>query len=264
MPLGALHLHSTYSDGEFTLPELREVLRSAGCRFACVTDHADYFDEVLLQRYVDECLTLSDEGFRFIPGLEYPCEQRLHIVGYGATKLTASSDPCEVIEHIESAGGIAVVAHPQDALFDWIASLDRVPQGLEVWNSKYDGRYAPRASTFDLLRRLHERRPDCRAFYGQDLHWRKQYRGLMTEVRCEDNSPSSVLPALAAGAFVGVKETLRLPSDGAVSQEWLMRSQRGRQMSVRLRQLLKRGKAIADRVGIRIPAAVKAQARRTF
>ena len=37
---GALHIHSTWSDGEFTLSELRHILVGAGCRFACVTDHA--------------------------------------------------------------------------------------------------------------------------------------------------------------------------------------------------------------------------------
>ena len=31
---GALHIHSTYSDGDFTLEELRGIFVRAGCRFA--------------------------------------------------------------------------------------------------------------------------------------------------------------------------------------------------------------------------------------
>jgi aryl-alcohol dehydrogenase-like predicted oxidoreductase len=49
--------------------------------------------------------------------------------------------------------------------------FDPLPDGIEVWNSKYDGRYAPRPGTFEMLARTKVRRPDVRAFYGQDLHW---------------------------------------------------------------------------------------------
>ena len=51
---GAIHLHSTYSDGEFTLSELREVMISAGCDFVCMTDHAESFDDEKLEAYVRE------------------------------------------------------------------------------------------------------------------------------------------------------------------------------------------------------------------
>ncbi len=57
-----------------------------------------------------------------------------------------------------------------------------LPRGLETWNSKYDGRYAPRPGTFDLLLRVRERRPDMLAFFGQDLRWKQQFRGLFTEL----------------------------------------------------------------------------------
>ena len=56
---GALHIHTTYSDGDFTLSELRDVLMAAGCRFACVTDHAEYFDAGKLDKYRDERTALA-------------------------------------------------------------------------------------------------------------------------------------------------------------------------------------------------------------
>ena len=84
---GAIHIHSTYSDGEFTLPELRDVFRSAGCAFVCMTDHAEAFDAESLHRYQAECEALSDGSFCFIAGLEYGCEQKMHILGYGARRL---------------------------------------------------------------------------------------------------------------------------------------------------------------------------------
>src|SRR5262245_9182741 len=68
---GAVHIHSTYSDGEFTLAELRQVFRTAGCDFVCTTDHAEDFDENKLRAYADECTSLSDDHFRLVAGLEY-------------------------------------------------------------------------------------------------------------------------------------------------------------------------------------------------
>ena len=52
---GAMHIHSTYSDGEFTLPELREVFLAEGCAFVCMNDHAEYFDQESIQLYLREC-----------------------------------------------------------------------------------------------------------------------------------------------------------------------------------------------------------------
>ena len=59
--------------------------RAAGCPFACVTDHAEAFDDVRLEAYRRECDEQSDERFRFIAGLEYGCEGRMHVLGYGVT-----------------------------------------------------------------------------------------------------------------------------------------------------------------------------------
>jgi hypothetical protein len=261
---GALHIHSTYSDGEFTLAELREILMAAGCRFACVTDHADWFDEGSVRAYVDEMKALSDDRFHFVPGLEFPCHERMHIVGYGVAMLVDTMDPSAVIRHIETCGGVAVIAHPKDLHFDWIASLDAVPGGLEVWNSKYDGRYAPRAGTFDLLRRLQERRPDVRAFYGLDLHWRTQYRGLTVDVDVDAASDAALLAALRAGRYRGEKDGLSLPSSGVLPPSLLSRMGRAHRRSEQMRACLKSMKKLADRLGLRVPAGLKAHARRVM
>ncbi|MGH9348983.1 MAG: PHP domain-containing protein [Vicinamibacterales bacterium] len=261
---GALHIHSRYSDGELTLGELRGVYAAAGCRFACVTDHADWFDEESVNTYVEECAALSDDRFQLISGLEFPCFERMHIVGYGVTRLVDTMDPAQVIEHIDACGGVSVVAHPKDRHFEWIERFDTLPDGLEVWNSKYDGRYAPRAGTFALLGRLQARRPGLRAFYGQDLHWRTQYRGLMVHVEAEAPAREVVLDALRAGAFHGEKDGVRLPSDGVLPEAVLRGMERAHRRSDRLRTVLKTLKGAADRLGLRVPAPIKAQARRVM
>jgi hypothetical protein len=261
---GALHVHSVYSDGEFTLPELRQTLQEEGCAFAFVADHAQYFDEVKLAEYGRELERLSDSTFTFVPGLEFECEKRLHIVGYGAQFLLAADDPEEVIGALEAKHAVAVIAHPKTELFSWIESFGRLPSGIEVWNSKYDGRYAPRAETFGLLSRLQARRTDLRAFYGQDLHWRHQYRGLHVDVAAASNTAGDLLDALRKGNFSAAVHGMRLPSTGALSEEQLLMFSRAQRRSDRVRHLMRATKRVTDRIGLSIPAALKSQARRIF
>src|SRR5262245_61141110 len=103
---GAIHLHSVYSDGEFTLAELREALVAAGCPFACMTDHAEYFNRLMTRDYVAECASLSDDRFRFIPGLEYSCYEGMHVLGLGVTEAAGTRDPQDVIRLTRERGGV--------------------------------------------------------------------------------------------------------------------------------------------------------------
>jgi hypothetical protein len=261
---GAIHCHSTYSDGECTLAELREIFLAQGADFVCMTDHAEFFDADKLKAYVEECEALSDERFRFIAGLEYECEQRMHILGYGVTSLAGTIDPQGVIRHIEAAGGVSVIAHPMDSMFPWIETFESLPFGIETWNSKYDGRYAPRSGTFHLLNRLRERKPEMRAFYGTDLHWRHQFRGLFNILRCETLTRDSVLSAMRSGDYSGVKGDFELPSSGELSEATLARFERINGRYHHWRNLLKKAKKMSGRLGKKLPAPIKSQLRKIF
>ncbi|HZQ95044.1 MAG TPA: PHP domain-containing protein [Candidatus Sulfotelmatobacter sp.] len=261
---GVLHAHSNYSDGEFTLPELRNIFMAEGCSFLCITDHAEYFDPESIQSYVHECESLSDEKFRIVPGLEYRCEREMHILGYCATRLNDSTNPEQIIRHIDSQQAISVIAHPRNDFFDWIETFQALPQGIETWNSKYDGRYAPRPGTFALLQRLKKRAPGMHAFYGQDLHWKHQFRGLYVMLDCDSLRVDAIRNALAAGAYSGQKDELQLPSDGMLPPELLAEFGRVQARSRSLWSFLKNGKRQLDRLGIRVPDSVKAQLRRIF
>jgi hypothetical protein len=262
--VGALHVHSTYSDGEFTLSELRDLFLAAGCRFVCLADHAPWFDQDKLGAYLAECRARSDGQFCFVPGLEYSCAGRMHIVGLGMTDLIDSADPAQVIAGIAARNGISYVAHPRDEAFPIIEAFDLLPDGIEVWNSKYDGRYAPRPGTFALLDRLRARRGDLLAFYGQDLHWRRQFRGLTTRVDCDAVDKDALLGAIRRGAYTGLRGRLELPSDGALPKLTMERFSRAQSRSRTMRLFVGRAKALADRSGVVIPKAMKAQLRRIF
>jgi len=261
---GATHIHSTYSDGEFSLSEIRDIYVASGCSFVCMTDHAEYFDEARLEAYVKECRFLSDERFEFIAGLEFTCDRRMHVLGLGVTSLTTATDPQMVIRHISEEGGISVIAHPMDSAFDWIETFSERPAGIEVWNTKYDGRYAPRPQTFGLLNRLQARSSDMRAFYGTDLHWRTQYRGLIQSVDCSELARDQILTAFSRGDYVAIKGDFKLPSDGRLSDELLERFASEHTNSDRLRKLAKRVKVLTNSLGLKLPAPLKAQLRRVF
>lgn len=261
---GALHVHSTYSDGEFTLPELRQTFLSAECSFVCITDHAEHFDRDKLKRYLDECQALSDAQLRFVPGLEYECENRMHILGYGSRLLVDCTAPEDVISHIDEQSAISVIAHPRNEHFSWIERFNRLPQGIEAWNSKYDGKYAPRPETFSLIQRLSGRQPNLHAFYGQDLHWKHQSRELFVVVDSKSSEPGEILSALAAGNYHGQKRDLNLPSSGILPEDRMAQFAGRHKKSHDAWRLAKETKRWFDRAGIQIPESIKSQLRRMF
>jgi len=264
MSLGALHVHSTFSDGESSLAELREIFLSAGCSFICMTDHSEAFDPPKLLQYLKQCEALSDERMRFVPGLEYECKDRIHILGYGMTKRLESVDPNEIIAAINNEGGISVVAHPPDRAFAAIEIFGRAATGLEVWNTKYDGQYAPRPSTFALLERLRRYSPQIRAFHGLDLHWKKQFRGMLVKIAGGKLANDEILSALKNGDYSAIKDGVELPASGQLPHNLLARFEAANARSSRFRKFAKDCKSALDRLGIRVPKKIKAQLRRFF
>lgn len=260
----AIHCHSTYSDGEFTLAELRQIYMATGYDLVCMTDHAEYFDSERIKLYLEECERVSDDRFRVIAGLEFNCERRMHILGYGVTALTDSTNPEEVIEHIEGKGGISVIAHPGDSMFSWIEKFTTLPSGIETWNSKYDGPQAPRPRTFQLLNRLQQRKPDMNAFYGQDLHWKNQFRELHNVINIDTKMADSILGALRSGEYFGKVNKTELPSTGLLPVALAESYQRLNDNYLRKQKLFKRAKKLSGSLGKNLPAPVKARLRKIF
>lgn len=260
----AIHIHSTYSDGEFSLNELRNLYSSLGCKAIFMTDHAEFFDAAKVQKYKYECEKLSDENFQFVPGLEFTCDKRMHILGLGVTSLTQSTDPQEVIQHIKLRNGVAIIAHPLESIFSWILSFEELPHGIEVWNTKYDGRYAPRPETFKFLYEAQNQDPSISAFYGQDLHWKNQYTGLFTNLQSSISTMDSYLESLKYGNYSACKRDLFLPSSGKLPQQLLNTFSRFNHFSVKKRSILKAIKKQLDRSRINIPSSVKTNLRRIF
>ena len=76
---GALHCHSTYSDGKATIAEMADAARARGWRYIGITDHsiAAFYaggltrEQVLAQhREIDALNAKSADGFRILKGIE--------------------------------------------------------------------------------------------------------------------------------------------------------------------------------------------------
>ncbi len=141
--VGNLHIHTPYSDGEGCHAAVARAAQIAGIDFVIVTDH-----NVLVQGVEGY---YGDERHGYIlllTGEEIHDQARLpqcnHLLAYGAeTELAqCATNPQELINAINTAGGLSFLAHPTDPAQSWL-NEDAIPwadwqveryTGLEIWN----------------------------------------------------------------------------------------------------------------------------------
>jgi len=216
---GVLHVHSVFSDGEESLERLVQMLKSAGMNFVAVSDHAEVFDEERMEQYVKLCEELSDSGFLVIPGLEFALHGGdIHILGYNITKRVRFQGMEQLVDGIHEAGGIAVLAHPPAGTTNMIGPVKTKLDGIEVWNARYDGPRAPRADSFQLLRRLRRMNTTVVAYCGIDLHKIGQLRRpVYVDVNTERLEQDAIVSALRSGHFTLHGANMAIPSTGDLS-----------------------------------------------
>lgn len=138
MLLTDLHIHSTFSDGKMTIPELVDFYGSRGFGCIAITDHLCETNTFLgkAARYLDSTLTeesfpryleiIAEEGERakrqygmiVIPGFELTKNtvnnhRSAHILGLGVTKwVEADGDVVDLAKAIKAQGAFAAAAHP--------------------------------------------------------------------------------------------------------------------------------------------------------
>ena len=74
-----LHIHSEFSDGEYSIQEIIKKLRDNGINIFSITDHDNL-------KSISEVYKNDLSGLVYIPGIEISCESdnyRMHILGYG-------------------------------------------------------------------------------------------------------------------------------------------------------------------------------------
>jgi hypothetical protein len=199
---GALHIHSSISyDGIMSVEELSLFFKRKKFDFVLITEHSENVSDGVMNRLVDECRRFSSSEFLMIPGLEFSCRDGLHILGLGANKISESDDPLEILHHIRQQGGVAVLAHPtkKEYSFDgaWIEELD----GVEIWNSAYDGKFLPQPKPMKMFKRLSEQNPRLIPFVGMDLHREENYYDVGLRIKGDNLNERQILQHLKTGNF---------------------------------------------------------------
>jgi hypothetical protein len=125
---GAVHVHTTRSDGSGTVDEVAAAAARAGLRFVVVTDHGDGTGPPLAPAY--------RSGVLVIDGVEISTTHGHYLAfGLGQAPYRLAGDAADVVEDVRRLGGFGVVAHPDSpkpalSWRDWEAPVD----GLEWFN----------------------------------------------------------------------------------------------------------------------------------
>lgn len=139
--VGAVHLHSCYSDGSGTVREITAAARRAGLDFVVLADHDTL-------RPAEDRWDGWHDGVLVVVGVEVTCQFRSHIVVFGAREVAALrfKPLARVLFDLQNQGAVAFVAHAQPAhimgfsmkageLTDWeVAGF----AGVELWSFMHD------------------------------------------------------------------------------------------------------------------------------
>ena len=154
--VGAVHGHSTYSDGRGTVEQIRDVAADAGLDFLILTDH-------------DTLGPLAEVGEGFHRGtlMLFGCEvspPTNHLLVFGAeTCPDRAQAPQGYLDDARSQGALTFLAHPHDRgvplaripSYRWEAWPIESYTGLEIWNhlSDWSGHLKGIGSALRALRR---------------------------------------------------------------------------------------------------------------
>ncbi len=216
MLLGDFHIHSTFSDGRLSIPEIIDFYGSQGFGAIAITDHLCEHESLIgkAARYIGHTLTphffphylqvIQEEAERawdqyrmvVIPGYELSKNsisnhRSAHILALGVTKyIAADPDVVDLVRLIHDQNALAIAAHP-------VSTRKREKQTYHLWNRKeelaqiFDAwEVASGPYLFDEV--LKSKLP---MIANSDLHRPSQMTSWKTVLDCEKH-PEAVLDAI--------------------------------------------------------------------
>ncbi len=206
--LADFHMHSTFSDGALSIPELVDLFGARGFGAIAITDHLCETETLMgrAARYIGRTLTpatfslyqeiLRSEAKRawqqyemvVIPGFEISKnsvsnKRSAHILALGVTEwISADQDALSIAREIRQKGGLAVAAHPvptrkseKQTLYLW-DQREQLREAFDAWEIS-NGPYL-----FDEV--LQSGLP---ILANGDLHQRRQLSSWKTVLDCKRN-----------------------------------------------------------------------------
>jgi hypothetical protein len=197
---GIIHNHSACSkEGCYALHVLRQRWATS-LDFAAMTEHAERISAGEYASYVSECDALSDEHFRFIPGLEVATTSGDMLL-LGCHEYICTSDPMQLLERVPPQT-VVILAHPEEGKVQ--KEVLARAHGIEGWNGGHMGGAMP---PVDWLVGWRKQQPAGKFFTGgNDIHKVDPRRKILTlvETGAPPGTPCSeeaILDALRRGDF---------------------------------------------------------------
>jgi len=208
---GVSHLHSKYShDGEISLAELKEYFKEKGFQFLLLTEHLHDVSEQKIRQIIDDCRLLSDREFIIIPGLELK-DNNKHFLIIG---IDGSQNNIEELIKKSPPNKIVIWAHPFFTGAPREEEIKEYPiDGLEIWNSVYDGKTFPRWQALKLLEKLRQRK-NLYGFCGIDFHRFSHAGGPYLSLELQNFSQDDILKNLKTGNYSMERGNLVVGPDG--------------------------------------------------
>lgn len=264
---GYIHLHSKYSyDGKFSLAEIKQILKKEKISFFIPTEHYEKDSANLLGGFLNECKTLSSDDLLVIPGLEIPYLGH-HILVLGIQELVIGcADALEMIEKYKEQGAIAVWAHPSKGCKNISREKMDFIDGIEVWNTQYDGHRLPDIKAVKYFKQLVSTKR-LQAYGGLDFH--DDSLPLSPRIRCQIDGalgPAALIDSLKKGNY----SILDRHSNEYLSDLSNLDGRRLAKVSYRSGwsgltiNLAKRINSLLHKLGIKIPSKIKKIARRVI
>jgi len=135
--IGAIHIHSKYSDGSGDVKEIAQIAAESGLDFAILTDH--------------NTLRALKEGFEgwygktlLLVGCEInDKENKNHLIALGINNTISTRLPAaEIVRRVAEADGLGFIAHPNEKRssmkehppYPWTEWNIKDFTGIEIWN----------------------------------------------------------------------------------------------------------------------------------
>ncbi len=127
--IGAIHIHSKYSDGTGDINLISKAAKKAGLDWIIITDH--------------NCLDTVEgfyNGVCVIKGEEIGYDN-YHYLAFGTKEVIKETDPLKYVQEVRNQGGFGFAAHPDESEkrnnnYRPIKWIDKsiTPDGIEIWN----------------------------------------------------------------------------------------------------------------------------------
>jgi hypothetical protein len=154
---GAIHIHTTFSDGTSDVKQIAKAARRAGLNWIIITDHNNLTALNLEGWY---------EGIAVLVGEEISPKGGNHYLAFDINnEVSENLTPQEYIEEVNKQGGFGFIAHPDESRerknsfkpLRWDDWDMKGFQGLEIWNylSDWVDNYDTSSSIYSYFFRNH-------------------------------------------------------------------------------------------------------------